>query len=130
MKELTVFYDGGCPLCRREVGHYRNLVSLEPIRWIDITDSREVVEGYGLTTEVAMRRFHVLDPDGTFRIGAAGFLRLWQGLPGYRYLARLLGYFRMFPLMNFLYEQFAAWHHSRRCSAGACKIEGHGRVMH
>ena len=30
-----VFYDGGCPLCRREIAHYRRIDSAERLRWVD-----------------------------------------------------------------------------------------------
>ncbi len=34
-----------------------------------------------------MQRFHVLDADGCWQTGAAGFIELWTHLPYYRMLA-------------------------------------------
>lgn len=126
MGTVTVFFDGGCPLCRREIGHYQKLTALEPIQWVDITVTPNLDQDFGLSPEAAMRRFHVLDPQGNLKVGAVGFLRLWQSLPGYRYLARLLILSRCLPVMNILYEYFASWHHARRCRSGACSLPGHG----
>ncbi len=38
MNSLEVFYDGGCPLCRREINYFRALKSRVPIIWLDLTD--------------------------------------------------------------------------------------------
>lgn len=29
----TVFYDGSCPLCSREIAHYRRLRGAESLKW-------------------------------------------------------------------------------------------------
>ena len=50
--ELTVYYDGSCPLCRREIALYQGLQSLHPIRWVDVSGSFTCDSG--LTCEVAM----------------------------------------------------------------------------
>jgi hypothetical protein len=34
---ITVYYDGGCPLCTKEITHYKQNPKAEQIRWIDIT---------------------------------------------------------------------------------------------
>jgi hypothetical protein len=34
---LTVLYDGGCPLCRREIALYRELPAREAVHYLDIS---------------------------------------------------------------------------------------------
>jgi len=86
---LTVCYDGACPLCRAEIGHYQGLEPLKakgPLRFEDVSDeARPLPEG--LTRAQLLARFHVRLPDGQWRSGAAAFLALWACLPGWRWLA-------------------------------------------
>jgi predicted DCC family thiol-disulfide oxidoreductase YuxK len=60
---ITVFFDGGCPLCRREVGMYQRASVGLPVHWHDVN-----IEGItlpaGLTREQALSRFHVLRQSG------------------------------------------------------------------
>lgn len=122
---LTVFFDGGCPLCRREIDHYRKLKAEAAIRWLDITRENGALEEHGLEYEAAMRRFHVLDDTGRFHVGAHGFVILWSYLPYYRYLAMLVRSLSAVPLLDRVYVRFADWHFGRRCSGGVCEtIQG------
>ncbi|MEJ7138216.1 thiol-disulfide oxidoreductase DCC family protein [Amphibiibacter pelophylacis] len=86
---LTVYFDGSCPLCRREIAFYQRLRPLQPIAWVDV--SRGEPCGDGLTCELAMRRFHVRDAQGQLLDGAAAFARLWRSLPGWRWLGHVAG---------------------------------------
>ena len=105
----TVLYDGECPLCRREIAHYRRLQGAENINWVDITEDESVISGYGLNREIAMARFHVRDRSGDWQTGAWGFTELWSLLPAYRWLARTLRVLRLEPLLDRAYTRFAHW---------------------
>lgn len=38
MNELpTVYYDGGCPVCSREINFYRHRPGGESLAWVDVT---------------------------------------------------------------------------------------------
>ncbi len=88
-----VFYDGSCPLCRREIAFYqhqeaaRQADSTHPkMDWIDISKpSQNLPSAYSQAQ--LMARFHVQDPQGQVRSGAAAFMYLWSLLPGWRYLS-------------------------------------------
>ena len=117
---LTVLFDGGCPLCSREIAHYRKLTSLIPIQWVDIIGDDEILRELGLKREDAMAEFHVLDDTGQLHKGADGFVVLWQALPYYRWLASICRTLRLLPLMRYFYTHFARWHYKRRCDTGVC----------
>jgi predicted DCC family thiol-disulfide oxidoreductase YuxK len=87
---LSVLYDGGCPLCRREIGWYRGKAAAEAIDWIDVSDPAATALPAGIAREAALKRFHVVKPDGSVASGAAAFLRVWQAFPGLRRAAGLL----------------------------------------
>jgi predicted DCC family thiol-disulfide oxidoreductase YuxK len=82
--ELTIYYDGSCPLCRREIALYRRLPGAERLDWADVSAGATL--GEGLSCEAAMRRFHVRDDSGLLLSGGAAFARLWRALPGWRVL--------------------------------------------
>ena len=116
----TMFYDGSCPLCRREVAHYRRLDQAGRVRWQDIAEDAAELTAHGIGREQAMRRLHALDAEGRLVSGAWAFAAIWRELPGYRWLARLVRTLHLLPLIDFLYRHFARWRYARRCRDGVC----------
>jgi len=116
-KQITMFYDGGCPVCRREVNHYRRLDRARIVRWIDISVPGDRLETFGLSHESAMARLHVLDQEGQMQTGAAAFVALWSALPYYRWLARFIRSSGLVPLLERLYAPFARWRLCRRSNS-------------
>jgi predicted DCC family thiol-disulfide oxidoreductase YuxK len=120
---LTVFYDGGCPMCSREINHYRRLLPRMPIEWVDITNQPDRLRDYGLALPDVMASFHVMDEAaGRMHIGAHAFVRLWEALPGYRWLARTVSALHLSSVLDRVYRRFAGWHFRRRCRDGACGV--------
>jgi predicted DCC family thiol-disulfide oxidoreductase YuxK len=89
---LAVYFDGGCPLCRAEIGVYKNCLGADQIDFIDVTGAtRGSVLTPGLDKAAALARFHVRTSDGRLHSGAAGFTQLWLTLPRWRWLGRMTG---------------------------------------
>ena len=95
----TVFFDGQCPLCTREVGYYRRQPGAEGINWIDVTKVSLDDLPSGLTREDALARFHVVTTKGELVSGGNAFSSLWLSLPAFRWAGRL---FRINFLASFL----------------------------
>lgn len=106
--ELTVYFDGSCPLCTAEIGHYAACRGAERLRFVDVS-APGADPGPGLSPEEALRRFHVRWADGRLLSGASGFAAIWGLLPGWRLAARIaalpgvlrlleLGYRAVLPL--------------------------------
>ncbi|KMO16881.1 thiol-disulfide oxidoreductase DCC family protein [Methylobacterium platani] len=90
-EDLTVYYDGACPLCRSEIAHYRGRAGAERVRFVDLASIEAgAALGPGLDLPAARARFHVREADGRLVSGAAAFARLWHRLPGWRWLSRLV----------------------------------------
>ena len=115
-----VFYDGGCPLCRREIEHYRRIDRQQRLVWVDITRQSDALRRNGLSYGEAMARFHVLDSSGRWHTGAHGFAELWSHLPYFRWLARATRGLGLLVPLDYLYRHFTRWRASRRCSEGLC----------
>jgi predicted DCC family thiol-disulfide oxidoreductase YuxK len=95
-EKTTVFYDGACPLCQREIAFYRACKGAESVRWIDVSQSSRKYAAPGLTRQGALARFHVQTADGRLVTGASAFAHLWTVLPGSCYL----GHFFQLPLLR------------------------------
>ncbi len=119
--QTTMFYDGGCPLCSREVAHYRRLDQQGRIKWADIHADPATVNTIRISYEEAMARLHVRDRSGEVQSGAWAFAAVWEELPYYRWLARVLRTLRLLPLVDLGYTYFARWRFRRRsCETGTC----------
>lgn len=85
----TVYFDGACPVCRREIAHYRRQRGSESIAWVDASSCDQEELGPGLDRSVVLSRFHVRNADGTLSSGAAAFVAVWHRLPALSWLAAL-----------------------------------------
>jgi predicted DCC family thiol-disulfide oxidoreductase YuxK len=87
---FTVYYDGGCSICRTRIAIYKMEARRGEIAidWRDVSEEPEALAAFGV--EDARRRLHVVDADGTLLAGADAFALLWSALPGYRRLGRLV----------------------------------------
>ena len=84
----AVFYDGGCPICGREIAAYRDMRGMDAIEWRDVTDAG--TDLCGLDRNAALARFHARRADGAIVSGAAAFLAVWRRSDRLRPLAIVL----------------------------------------
>jgi predicted DCC family thiol-disulfide oxidoreductase YuxK len=84
--QVTVFYDGSCPLCRAEIGIYQKADQSDRIAWCDVSNDQLPS---GMTREQATARFHVQSASGELVSGARAFIALWLSLPKWRWLGRI-----------------------------------------
>ena len=107
---LQVFFDGACPLCSREIEHYRRQDRLGRLEPIDISAPDFDPRCYGIARESFMAELHAIDRAGTVYRGVAAFRAIWQAFPektGYRVMGRLIGLPLVEPLAGMAYRLFA-----------------------
>ena len=110
---LTVYYDGKCGLCRREIEYYKRVASADRFVWLDIaTDPASLVD-LDISQADALRRLHARDASGVVYVGVAAFIAIWQGLNYWRYLAMIVNLPFLKPLAAFTYDRFADYRFSR-----------------
>lgn len=81
LARLTVWYDGGCPLCIREIALMRRLAPAGVVRFINVLDAPGACP---LSPDAMLARFHAQDSDGRMYSGAAAFAALWRVTPALR----------------------------------------------
>ena len=106
MAKLTVFHDGACPVCQREIAFLRRRSGAERIEWVDISTAPDGEVCPGVEKDEALRRFHVATADGRVLSGAAAFAALWQSLPALAWLGRIASRPRVTPVLEWLYVRF------------------------
>lgn len=102
----TVYFDGNCPICSREIATYRRSRGSETLVWIDASRCEEAALRGDLDRASALQRFHVRGPDGTLIAGAAAFVEIWKRLPAFSRLARLCSGPRVLAILDALYDGF------------------------
>ncbi|MEL6298967.1 MAG: DUF393 domain-containing protein [Pseudomonadota bacterium] len=83
------YYDGACPLCRREIAFLEARTEDGALAFEDISKGSGPVAG-DLTRDDAKRRMHVRKADGTIVSGARAFLVMWAAVPAARPFVRIL----------------------------------------
>ena len=89
--DLTVYYDGYCPICSREISNYKRLKPDAQILWHDLAAGSGDLQAEKFDLTQALKLLHIKDATGTLHIGLAAHLLLWQHLPGFRWRTRILG---------------------------------------
>lgn len=102
----TVYFDGACPLCSREIATYQKQRGSDTIDWVDASSCTADVLGAGLDRGTAMAKLNVRDANGKLISGAAAFLFIWRQLPAFAWLVPLLSNRVMLPILNFCYDIF------------------------
>lgn len=110
---LTVFYDGSCPVCSREISHYRALSRDGRLNFVDISAESFDAADWGMDQAALMKAMHVKDAAGQLYLGVDAFRALWLGLPGLRYrsLSQVLGLPGLHMLAVLGYRIFARYRH-------------------
>lgn len=110
---ITVFYDGKCGLCRREIEYYKRIAPANIFIWKDITVDASSVEALGITYTDALMLLHAQDQSGRLYKGIDAFLIIWQQLPYWRMLAVTINLPLIRSIANLAYRIFAAWRFKR-----------------
>ena len=121
--DIEVFYDGGCPVCLREVRVIRRLDRRGRIRFTDIDapgfQAPEDSPGF----DDLMARIHARASDGTWVQGVEVFRRLYTAV-GFGPLVALTRMPGIAQLLDLGYRWFAKnrLRLTGRCADGACEI--------
>ena len=103
---MRIFYDGGCPLCRKEIAFYQKQRGNEALTFVDICSLPDGEVVPGLTKEAALKRFHVERDSGEIVNGGEAFVAIWNTLPRFQWAGRFFSVWPFRPLLNWSYDRF------------------------
>jgi len=109
LPKLHVYYDGDCPLCRREIAHYSRIDRDGAVNFVNVAARPDAGEGVGVSCSMAMKRMYASDETGAVFHSAAAFAQIWRRMPHWHW--RALGWLAARPPLrwigNWLYKPFA-----------------------
>lgn len=76
-RAVTVWFDGGCPLCIREIALMRRLDRRGAIAFVDVSTPDSVCP---IDRRDLLARFHARE-NGVLLSGAAAFAAMWRAIP-------------------------------------------------
>ena len=121
--EFEVFYDGDCPLCKREIDLLRYFDRKKRILFTDIAAENFRPESLGLSMETLMDRIHGRDARGNMVEGVEVFRRLYMAL-GLGWLVKPTRLPIISHALDGAYRIFARnrLRLTGRCNDGSCQI--------
>ena len=110
---LTVYYDGKCGLCRREIEYYKRVAPPGEFLWKDIANDPNSLAELDVSQADALRRLHARDAAGNVYVGVAAFIAIWQVLNYWKYLALIFKLPLLRAIASVVYDRFADYRFSR-----------------
>lgn len=102
MAQVTVWFDGACPLCRREIALMRRLDRRGRISFVDASEPDGACP---VDRAELLARFHA-EEDGRLYDGAAAFAAMWRAIPVLRPLGLLARNPLALRLLEAAYRRF------------------------
>ena len=104
----TIYYDGLCQLCSREIDTFRAFVTDGRLAYVDISLPDFDAAAHGVDPVLVNRHMHVRDEEtGRMLVGVDALLGMWECVPGFRWLAWLSRLPVLRQLSDVGYEVFA-----------------------
>lgn len=122
--EFEVFFDGDCPLCKREIAWLKKKDKSSKIQFTDIAAADFDATAYGKTHSELMASMHGRFPDGRWTEGIDTFDSLYR-LLGWGWVVAWTRWPVVRPVMDRVYRVFA-WYRPwlSRGRGGSCRVNG------
>jgi predicted DCC family thiol-disulfide oxidoreductase YuxK len=127
MLKRTIFFDGRCQLCSREIDIFQRLVKDDRFAYVDISLPSFDPVPYGIDAVRVNKHMHVRNEETQqMLIGVDALISMWELVPGFRWLAWLTRLPLIKPFARVGYAVFA-WirpylpkRRQAACDTGAC----------
>ena len=124
--QISVYFDGLCPLCSKEMDMYRAKKGSELIRFVDIAHPEFDARAEGLDPDGIHKRFHVKTKEGKIFEGVDAFQQIWIVLGIFRPLMLLTSNAITRPLFDIGYTIFAKIRpllRKNECDSDYCEMD-------
>ena len=105
---ITVYYDGKCSVCLKEINYYRRIAPEGVFVWCDITEPEADFEKAGITLTQGLKQLHVRDQYENMQVGVKAFITIWGQLNRWRIVAKIVALPLIYQVVCVLYKCFAA----------------------
>ena len=121
--ELTLYYDGQCPLCLAEIDFLQGRNAEGQLAFVDITQAQFEAANHQISCDAAMAQIHGRTADGQLLVGVPVFAKAYQ-LAKLPFLAWVLSRRWLQPVLQPAYVWFAKHRQaiSRRIGPGVFRL--------
>ncbi|WP_462159874.1 thiol-disulfide oxidoreductase DCC family protein [Pseudoalteromonas sp. GB56] len=120
---LTLFYDGACPLCAREISALKNHDVANTLVLVDINDAEHMSKYPAVSYDAAYRTLHAIDASGNVLRGLDANVAAWNCVGKMRWLNMLRAPV-VRTLADWVYSLFATLRPifgAQRCQSWRCR---------
>ena len=116
---ITVYYDGKCGLCSKEINYYKKISQVNVFTWLDIASNPHHLKIINISQHNALLYLHALDENNNLHIGVDAFILIWKNLKNWRILSIFISLPFIKQISDIIYKLFAKYRFSRYAH---CKI--------
>ena len=110
---ISVFFDGKCNLCSKEINYYRRIAPKNTFNWVDITKNPDELDRFEIKLSDGLRLMHVADSRGNIFTGVDAFIIMWKQIKYWKFLGLFVSLPIVKQIANLLYQYFADWRFNR-----------------
>ena len=104
---ITIYFDGKCSLCSREITYYKRIAPEGLFHWADIARDPSVLQPLNISQADALRRLHGVDEKGRLHVGVDAFILIWRHLSYWRVLGLIVSLPLIRQIAGLAYNKFA-----------------------
>ena len=106
---ITVYYDGKCNLCSKEINYYKKICDENKFSWNDIANHPKELKKIKVTQSEALMYLHAMDKNGNLHVGVDAFILIWKNLRFWKYLSYIISLPIVKQVANLFYKSFAKY---------------------
>ena len=110
---ISVFFDGKCNLCSKEINYYQRIAPKNTFNWVDITKNPDELDRFEIKLSDGLRLMHVADSNGNISTGVDAFIIMWKQIKYWKFLGLFVSLPIVKQIANLLYQYFADWRFNR-----------------